>query len=269
MSSEWTESTDSEAAPQSSPADAGELSPADAERAARDADAFAAGPPSPAATLAEPDLPAHDETPSAETATEAEDPTVDADGDIPEEVDPSRRSRTNSPSTRLVRRAHLRRLRAAGQGQLENRIISSTWRTTFEAQVPMEQVTEIKNGQKKVVERVRYTGYVLVRMELTDTPGVRCGTPRCHRSSATRTSRCRCPSTRSLACSSPGTRDRCRGGCGRRNVRGARHRGDRRRLRGRRVGHYRGRSFETLAATIPRSTLTPASRPRLDLRPET
>ncbi len=39
----------------------------------------------------------------------------------------------------------------------------------YEIQVPMEEVTEIKNGQKKLVKRVRYTGYVLVRMELTDT----------------------------------------------------------------------------------------------------
>jgi transcriptional antiterminator NusG len=50
----------------------------------------------------------------------------------------------------------------------------------FEAQVPMEEVTEIKNGQKKLVRRVRMPGYVLVRMDLTDeswgavrhTPGV-------------------------------------------------------------------------------------------------
>ena len=50
----------------------------------------------------------------------------------------------------------------------------------FQAEVPMEQVTEIKNGQKKLVRRVRMPGYVLVRMELTDeswgtvrhTPGV-------------------------------------------------------------------------------------------------
>ena len=46
----------------------------------------------------------------------------------------------------------------------------------FEIQVPMEEVTEIKNGQKKLIKRVRYTGYVLVRMDLTDSPGVRCGT---------------------------------------------------------------------------------------------
>ena len=44
----------------------------------------------------------------------------------------------------------------------------------------MEEVTEIKNGQRKQVRRVRMPGYVLVRMELTDeswgavrhTPGV-------------------------------------------------------------------------------------------------
>ncbi|OFE17010.1 transcription termination/antitermination factor NusG [Humibacillus sp. DSM 29435] len=50
----------------------------------------------------------------------------------------------------------------------------------FEIEVPMEEVTEIKNGQKKNVRRVRMPGYVLVRMDLTDeswgavrhTPGV-------------------------------------------------------------------------------------------------
>ncbi|HET8593878.1 MAG TPA: transcription termination/antitermination protein NusG [Intrasporangium sp.] len=50
----------------------------------------------------------------------------------------------------------------------------------FEIEVPMEEVTEIKNGQKKLVRRVRMPGYVLVRMDLTDeswgavrhTPGV-------------------------------------------------------------------------------------------------
>lgn len=50
----------------------------------------------------------------------------------------------------------------------------------FEIEVPMEEVTEIKSGQKKLVRRVRMPGYVLVRMDLTDeswgavrhTPGV-------------------------------------------------------------------------------------------------
>jgi transcriptional antiterminator NusG len=50
----------------------------------------------------------------------------------------------------------------------------------FEVQVPTEEVTEIKGGQRKLVKRVRMPGYVLVRMILTDeswgavrhTPGV-------------------------------------------------------------------------------------------------
>ncbi|MEG2424432.1 transcription termination/antitermination protein NusG [Glutamicibacter sp.] len=50
----------------------------------------------------------------------------------------------------------------------------------FDIQVPMEEVVEVKNTQRKIVRRVRIPGYVLVRMELTDaswgvvrhTPGV-------------------------------------------------------------------------------------------------
>jgi len=50
----------------------------------------------------------------------------------------------------------------------------------YQVEVPMEQVTEIKGGQRKLVTRVRMPGYVLVRMDLTDeswgavrnTPGV-------------------------------------------------------------------------------------------------
>jgi transcription termination/antitermination protein NusG len=50
----------------------------------------------------------------------------------------------------------------------------------FQVEVTMEQVTEIKGGQRKQVTRVRMPGYVLVRMYLTDeswgtvrnTPGV-------------------------------------------------------------------------------------------------
>jgi len=38
----------------------------------------------------------------------------------------------------------------------------------YEIQVPEEEVTEVKNGQRKQVKRNIYPGYVLVRMELTD-----------------------------------------------------------------------------------------------------
>jgi len=51
----------------------------------------------------------------------------------------------------------------------------------FQVEVPTEEVTEIKNGQRKQVNRKVLPGYILVRMELTDdswaavrnTPGYR------------------------------------------------------------------------------------------------
>jgi transcriptional antiterminator NusG len=67
------------------------------------------------------------------------------------------------------------------KANLENRIGSLNMEDyIFQVEVPMEDVTEIKNGQRKQVRRVRIPGYVLVRMELTDeswgavrhTPGV-------------------------------------------------------------------------------------------------
>jgi transcriptional antiterminator NusG len=50
----------------------------------------------------------------------------------------------------------------------------------YQIEVPTEEVTEIKNGQRKQVQRKVYPGYILVRMDLTDgswsavrnTPGV-------------------------------------------------------------------------------------------------
>jgi transcription termination/antitermination protein NusG len=50
----------------------------------------------------------------------------------------------------------------------------------YQIEVPMEDVVEIKNGQRKLVNRVRIPGYVLVRMSLNEdswsvvrhTPGV-------------------------------------------------------------------------------------------------
>lgn len=38
----------------------------------------------------------------------------------------------------------------------------------FEVQVPMEEVYEVKKGQRKLVSRVRMPGYALVRMVMTD-----------------------------------------------------------------------------------------------------
>ena len=67
------------------------------------------------------------------------------------------------------------------KANLENRISSLNMEEfIFQVEVPMEEVSEIKNAQRKLVRRVRIPGYVLVRMDLTDeswgavrhTPGV-------------------------------------------------------------------------------------------------
>jgi transcriptional antiterminator NusG len=64
---------------------------------------------------------------------------------------------------------------------IENRKISMAMEDyVFQVEVPMEDVVEIKNGQRKLVNRVRIPGYVLVRMDLNEdswsvvrhTPGV-------------------------------------------------------------------------------------------------
>lgn len=67
------------------------------------------------------------------------------------------------------------------KANLENRIQSLNMEDfIYQVEVPMEEVVEIKNSQRKVVRKVRIPGYVLVRMDLTDeswgavrhTPGV-------------------------------------------------------------------------------------------------
>ena len=67
------------------------------------------------------------------------------------------------------------------KSNLETRIVSLNMEDyIFQVEVPMEEVTEIKQGQRKLVRRTKFPGYVLVRMDLTDeswgavrhTPGV-------------------------------------------------------------------------------------------------
>ena len=67
------------------------------------------------------------------------------------------------------------------KGNLANRIQALNMEDfIFQVEVPEEEVTEIKNGQRKQVKRNVFPGYVLVRMDLTDeswscirnTPGV-------------------------------------------------------------------------------------------------
>ena len=121
--------------------------------------------------------------PGADEATASEGDAADEAGEEPAEEDP------------LVQlKRHLRA--ALGEWYVihsysghENRVKTQLATRTetqdmeeyiFEVQVPMEDATEVKNGQKKIVRRVRVPGYVLVRMDLTteswrvvrDTPGV-------------------------------------------------------------------------------------------------
>ena len=64
---------------------------------------------------------------------------------------------------------------------IENRVLSMNMQDyIFEVAVPMEDIVDIKNGQRKLVTRVRVPSYVLVRMDLNEdswstvrhTPGV-------------------------------------------------------------------------------------------------
>ncbi len=103
--------------------------------------------------------------------------------DEPEEIDPAeelRRSLRFAEGDWYVVHSYAGYENRVKQN-LEQRITSLNMEDyIFQIEVPMEQVTEIKNGQRKVVRRVRMPGYVLVRMELTDeswgavrhTPGV-------------------------------------------------------------------------------------------------
>ena len=67
------------------------------------------------------------------------------------------------------------------KGNIENRIHSLNMEDyIYQVEVPIEEVTEIKQGQRKQIRRNKFPGYVLVRMDLTDeswgavrhTPGV-------------------------------------------------------------------------------------------------
>lgn len=149
--------------------------------------------------LSDDDAPAGDE--SAEAPVDhADDPAEADDSDEPAGADqapaaedaPAAEEAEEDPVQQL--RMHLRS--ALGEWYVihsysghENRVKTQLATRTetmdmeefiFEVQVPMEDATEVKNGQKKIVRRVRIPGYVLVRMDLTteswrvvrDTPGV-------------------------------------------------------------------------------------------------
>ncbi|HET8768790.1 MAG TPA: transcription termination/antitermination protein NusG, partial [Pedococcus sp.] len=123
----------------------------------------------------------------ADDATATEDPAVivavEQPADEPDADDPAtqmRRALETAPGEWYVVHSYAGYENRVKQN-LETRIQSLNMEDyIFEVQVPMEEVTEIKSGQRKLVRRVRMPGYVLVRMDLTDeswgavrhTPGV-------------------------------------------------------------------------------------------------
>ncbi len=105
------------------------------------------------------------------------------DGGEPAEVDPYEQFRSElkaKPGKWYVIHSYAGFEKRVKQN-IENRKVSMTMEDyVFQVEVPMEDVVEIKNGQRKLVNRVRIPGYVLVRMDLNEdswsvvrhTPGV-------------------------------------------------------------------------------------------------
>jgi transcriptional antiterminator NusG len=141
------------------------------------------------------DAPSTEDAPSADDVTPDdvvtddvadEEPTPDepsADADEDEDVDPVEEFKAG------LRRAPGDWFVVHSYAGYENRVKTNLETRTqslamedyiFQVEVPMEEVTEVKNGVRKQVRRVRMPGYVLVRMDLTDeswgavrhTPGV-------------------------------------------------------------------------------------------------
>ena len=156
------------------------------------------------AALPDDDAPADDESAEAPVDdAEADEPADTDDSDEPADADeaPAAEEAEDAPAAEEPEEDPVQQLRmhlrsALGEWYVihsysghENRVKTQLATRTetmdmeefiFEVQVPMEDATEVKNGQKKIVRRVRIPGYVLVRMDLTteswrvvrDTPGV-------------------------------------------------------------------------------------------------
>ncbi|GFG97813.1 transcription termination/antitermination protein NusG [Mycobacterium timonense] len=116
-------------------------------------------------------------------ATEASEASAD-DADVPaEEVDPAvalKAELRSKPGDWYVIHSYAgyeNKVKANLETRVQNLDVGDY---IFQVEVPTEEVTEIKNGQRKQVNRKVLPGYILVRMDLTDdswaavrnTPGV-------------------------------------------------------------------------------------------------
>jgi transcriptional antiterminator NusG len=129
------------------------------------------------------DIDSPDEADAAVEATDDEADTADHDEAVVEEEDPYaefRRELRRKPGKWYVVHSYAG-FEKRVKSNIENRRTSLAMEEyLFEVQVPMEDVVEIKNGQRKLVTRVRIPSYVLVRMDLNEdswstvrhTPGV-------------------------------------------------------------------------------------------------
>ncbi|TDN45820.1 transcription antitermination protein nusG [Curtobacterium flaccumfaciens] len=129
-----------------------------------------------------------EETAAEANATLAADEALDAEGDDDDdaeeaELDPYEAFKAElrmKPGKWYVIHSYAgfeRRVKS----NIENRMVSMSMEDyIYQVEVPMEDVVEIKNGQRKLVTRVRIPSYVLVRMDLNEdswsvvrhTPGV-------------------------------------------------------------------------------------------------
>ena len=128
------------------------------------------------------DIDSPEEVNAAAEATEDEADSTDR-GDLTEAEDPYadfRRELRRKPGKWYVVHSYAG-FEKRVKSNIENRRTSLAMEDfIFEVQVPMEDVVEIKNGQRKLVTRVRIPSYVLVRMDLNEdswstvrhTPGV-------------------------------------------------------------------------------------------------
>jgi transcriptional antiterminator NusG len=137
---------------------------------------------------------AADEVPAeAQEADEADEAPAEAapeDGDVPEvpeeeeeDVDPAvalKKDLRSKPGNWYVIHSYAgyeNKVKANLETRVQNLDVGDF---IFQVEVPTEEVTEIKNGQRKQVNRKVLPGYILVRMDLTDeswsavrnTPGV-------------------------------------------------------------------------------------------------
>lgn len=117
-----------------------------------------------------------DETATDETATEAAE-EEDEDADPAETLKKDLRKRPGHWYVIHSYAGYENKVKANLETRVQNLDVGDY---IFQVEVPTEEVTEIKNGQRKQVNRKVLPGYILVRMELTDeswsavrnTPGV-------------------------------------------------------------------------------------------------